>query len=174
MIYKTMQTPPVSAWPILSKLFPCICRTKHTHDRYFCLLPQSFVIIGSWDVCRNRAAAPRPHCRQARLAAAHPCHIPWNVQIISKGRHGAGSPPAVPSYPLWNVLLVAADAHTQHTDKSSSSVCPQSIFSLLFYHSSQRLPYAQKVGGLLIVFYVVQGLAESEGWYKWNISFVSG
>ena len=150
MVDKITYTLLVFAWLTHSKLSPYIGRTKHTHDRCFCPLPLSFPGVGFLDACHIRVTSPHPHCRQAKSAAVHLSHTPWSVQSISKGRHGAESLPAVLSYPLWNALLVAADAHTQHTDKSSSNVCPQSIFSLSLNNLSQRLPYAQKVGGLLV------------------------
>ena len=115
-VNKTGRTPPFCVWLTHSKLFPYIGRTKYTLDKSSYLQPLFFATAYSLGAYHSQAVAPRPHCRQARSAAGHPCHILWSVQSISKGRHGAGSPPAVLSYPQWNVLQVAADAHTRHTD----------------------------------------------------------
>ena len=88
---------------------------------------------------------------------------------ISKGQHGAGSQLAVPSYPPWSALLIATDAHSQHTDNSSSRAYPQSI--------SQQLPHAQKVASLPAAPCAEQGSADRTGRIhkvKWkNLSFAS-
>ena len=168
-VYKTGRTPPFSVWKALWGLCPYIGRTKYTPSRSSCLQPLFFATAYSWDACHSQVVAPHPHCRQVRSVVAHPCHIPWNVQSISKGRHGAGSPLAVPSYPQWNALLVAADAHSQHTDNSSSRAYPQSI--------SQQLPHAQKVASLPAAPCAGQGSADRTGRIhkvKWkNLSFAS-
>ena len=89
-----MQTLLVAVWLTHSKLFPCIGRTKHTPDRYFCLQTLSFAVTYSWGAFHNQAISLHPHCRQVGWAAAHPCHTHWSAQSISKGRHEAESLPA--------------------------------------------------------------------------------
>ena len=169
MEYKIVQTPPVCAWPAHPKLFPYIGRTKHTPDKYFYLQTLSFAVVYSWGAYHNQAIARHPHYRQARSAAAHPYHSLWSVQSISKGRHEAASLPAVPSYLQWSALLVAADAHIQHTDNSSSRAYPQSI--------SLRQLHAQKVASLPAAPCAEQGSADRTGRIhkvKWKkLSFAS-
>ena len=169
MVDKIIYTLLVFAWLTLSKPFPYIGRKKYTPDSSSCLQTLSFSAIGSWGACHNQAVAPRPHCRQARSAAGHPSHSLWSVQSISIGQHGAGSPLAVPSYPPWSVLQVAADAHSRHTDNSSSRAYPQSILL--------RLLHAQKVASLPAAPCAGQGSADRTGRIhkvKWkNLSFAS-
>ena len=168
-VHKTAQTPPFCVWLTHSKLIPYIGRTKYTLDKSSYLQPLFFAAVGFWGAYHNQAIAPHPHCRQARSAAAHLCHSSWSVKSISKGRHEAGSPPAVPSYLQWSALLVAADAHIQHTDNPSGRAYPQSIL--------QRLPHAQKVASLPAAPYAGQGSADRTGRIhkvKWkNLSFAS-
>ena len=107
---------PASALPILAGLCLCIGRKRQIHGRNSCRPTLFFVLVGFWDDCRNRANDLRPYCRTERQAAGHPCHSPWNVQSISKGRHGAVNPLAVQSLLPWSVRPAIVDAHIQRTD----------------------------------------------------------
>ena len=66
----------------------------------------------------------------------HPYHTSWNTQNISKGRHEATSPLAIPAYCKSNAHPARADDHTQHMDNPSCCASPQTIWC--------RPPPAQK------------------------------
>ena len=127
-VHKIGQTPRASVWLIHAKPVPCTGKTQHTPDRNSCLPTLSFSTVGFWDACHSQSIATHPLYRQAKSAAVHPYHIPWSVQSISKGRHGAVSLPLVPPYLPWSALLVATDDHILHKENPSADYeVPQSI-----------------------------------------------
>ena len=115
-VYKTGQTLPFAVWQVLAGLCLCIGKMRHILCRNSCLPTLSSAASDSWDVCRIPATCQLQYYRIRRQVIAHLCHILWSIQSISKGRHEAGSPLAIPAYWKSNAHPAITDAHNQRTD----------------------------------------------------------